>query len=158
MMAKLDLLKKQQIEAESVNQEELLSKLAAIKLRLSAMFGAILMFLLLGTVEPGMIDTGPVPFIWFLLWAVPPATGIYLLVSPRWRTLPLAERRNAVLGGIAIGLLAFDCLPLVEAVAYGEFGPFFAVSAMMGLILYAVYRRLERPSPHTNQDDLDLFP
>lgn len=158
MMTKLKLSHKE-MKAMQVDSAALLVKLNAIKQRLSAMFGAVVMFLWLGTVEPGIMETGPVPFIWFLLWSVPLVTGIYLLVSPVWRTLPLAERRNSAIGGIAIGLLAFDYLPLMEFVMYGEIGPFLTISTMMGLILYAVYRWLERPSsPNSSQNDLDLFP
>ncbi len=158
MMSKLKLPNRQ-IKAAPINQASLLAKLDAIKQRLSAMFGAVLMFLWLGSIEPGIMETGPVPFIWFLLWSVPLATGIYLLVSPVWRTLPMAERRNSAMGGIAISLLAFDYLPLLEFVMYGESGPFLTLTAMMGLPLYWFYNWLGRPSAaNTNQDDLEMFP
>ena len=158
MMAKLKLSNKQ-IEVAPVDQAVLLVKLDTIKQRLSATFGAVLMFWLLGLIEPRIMEIGLVPFIWFLLMMGPLVTGIYLLASPVWRALSLVERRNSAVGGIAIGLLAFDYVPLLFFIRGEGSGPVLVLTMMMGLILYSVYRWLGRPAePNVNLDDLEMFP
>ena len=137
--------------------EVLLARLEIVKQRLLVLLGAVLMFDFLSLLNPETWEYGPLPFIWGAFIIFPIGLGIYLLASPKWRIISLRDRRVCAIGSFAISLLAVGFLPIL-LIIYGDFEavPYTIFVFIIGLILYAVYRKL---GLHTTVSlDDDMFP
>ncbi|MFO7683787.1 MAG: hypothetical protein R6X34_27470 [Chloroflexota bacterium] len=67
--------------------------------------GAALTFLLFALTDAHFIGREGI-ILWLLLLFGPPTASLLLLVSPTWRLLPLSQRLNPILLGLAISWLA----------------------------------------------------
>lgn len=80
--------------------------------------GAALTFLLFALTDAG--DIGREGFIlWLLLLLGPPTLSLLLLVSPTWRLLPLSQRLNPILLGLAVSWLAAFIFYISSISGYG---------------------------------------
>lgn len=158
-MMKLNLfeINEHEMHDQATQVQELLIKLEKVKQRLLILFGAVIMFFILGTIEP-MMDADPTPQIWIFLWGTGLVNGIVMLVSSKWRRLPLSERRDCAIGSLAISLVAFGYLPLYLFInGSSEEIPFVIAIVIGGFILAAFYKRLGRPVKAVELID-EMFP
>ncbi len=143
---------------EQNDQLQFLAGLEKIKQRLLIFLGSAIMFFILGMINTDMMEIDPIPFIWILLWVGGCAFGIYLLVSPKWRMLPLADRRHCAIGSLAISLFAFSYLPLYLFInQYEEAIPYGFLVVIIGLILVVTYQWLGKQSKSAAPGD-EMFP
>ncbi len=125
--------------------------------RLWGLSGAAVMFVLLGLIEPEIMEIGPTPGIWVALMFVPLACGIYILVWPSWRSVPFNKRLNHGFGAIGIGFFTWNYLPLYLLMQNSaeDALPFLFFNALGGVVFYSIYKRLQQ-SPAKQADD-DFF-
>jgi hypothetical protein len=58
------------VQDTPIDIEALVAKLGKIKQRLWVLFGAIIMFYLLGMIDTDLMAVDPTPQVWILLWLI----------------------------------------------------------------------------------------
>ncbi|MCP5099762.1 MAG: hypothetical protein GY943_29765 [Chloroflexi bacterium] len=145
------------VQDTNTDVETLMIKLGKIKQRLLILFGAIIMFYLLGMINTDIMETDPAPQVWILLWLIALGQGVYLFASPKWRKIPIIDRRDCGIGALGLSLFAFSYMPFLLFVQdASEAIPFGLMIIIGGLVLYVSYHKLGQPSK-VNLDE-DLFP
>lgn len=120
-------------------------------------FGATLTFLLFALTD--LTGIGREGFILFLLLFLgPPTVSLLLLISATWRLLPLNQRINSIMLGLAISWLATFVFYISSLSGYGTpmwlrmLYLLFTVSYLLGIIGFSFFLR------HRNMADETLFP
>lgn len=141
-------------EKEQEQQEVWQARLAFWEQRLRIVLGMGTMLLLL---TPEFARTiFPVTYSPFLLIGLlfgPLLVGLYLLLWPKWRTVPLSARREAILLGFLTSVVTFASLAFLAFAHQGNlFG--FIILLGSGVAGYGLYRLNE----HWKEPAVPLFP
>lgn len=138
---------------QSVDEAQL-AKLVVYRNRLRVAFGIALGILL---VTPDLLyfdsPLPPLIMIALLFWGT--GQALYLLLVPKWRRVPLAERREVIVWSLAVGTSIFAFIALVLMFSGDNEAPVFILLAVLlwgGL--YALNKRWSRSA----ETDAELFP
>jgi len=135
--------------------ETLLTRLDVYKNRLYVALGIAITLVAL-IPELTYLETPMAPLILFGLMVYGIGQGSYLLFFPRWRTVPLAQRRPLIVRAFLLPLVVLAFIPGMGIFIGDE--EVFPLLVVLGLLAYGLHRLNKRWARLAKADDEELFP